>query len=71
MQGLLGNYYLELEGQKLIILLHIDDEVYFAAAAVSPLVSGGGPLSDSSLCHLHGRDSAQPQLCGPQSCGRD
>ena len=31
-------------------------------AAVPPLVSGGGPLSDCSLPHLHGRDSAQPQL---------
>ena len=38
--------------------------------AVSPLVSGGGPLSDSiSLCLLHGIESTQPCLCGSQSSG--
>ena len=35
----------------------------------SPLVSGGGPLSELSLCLLHGPDSVQPFLCGPQSSG--
>ena len=35
----------------------------------SPLVSGGGPLSDLSLCLLQWPDSGQPFLCGPQSSG--
>ena len=35
----------------------------------SPLVSGGGPLSDLSPSLLHGPDSGQPFLCGPQSSG--
>ena len=35
----------------------------------SPLVSGGGPLSDLSLCLLHEPDSGQPFLCGHQSSG--
>ena len=34
-------------------------------SAESPVVSGGGPLSDFSLCLLHGPDSGQPFLCGP------
>ena len=33
-------------------------------SAESVLVSG--PLSDLSLCHLHGPDSGQPFLRGPQ-----
>ena len=33
----------------------------------SPLVSGGGPLSDLSPSLLHGPDSGQPFLCGHQS----
>ena len=37
---------------------------------VSHTVSGGGAVSaDISLCLIHGRDSGQPQLCGPQSSG--
>ena len=34
------------------------------------LVSGGCQLSDLSLCLLHGSDSVQPFLCGPQSSGK-
>ena len=34
------------------------------------MVSGGGSLSDLSLCLLHGSDSGQPFLCGPQSSGK-
>ena len=38
--------------------------------AVAPLASGGGLLSaDSSLCFIHGSNSDQPFLCGPQSSG--
>ena len=35
----------------------------------SPLVSGGGPLSELSPSLLHEPDSGQPFLCGPQSSG--
>ena len=35
----------------------------------SPLVSGGGPLSELSPSLLHGPDSGQQFLCGHQSSG--
>ena len=38
------------------------------SSLVSPLVSGGGPLSECSLCLLHGREST---LCGPHSIVED
>ena len=31
-------------------------------SALSPLVSGGGPVSDCSLCHIPGKSSSQPFL---------
>ena len=34
------------------------------------MVSGGGSLSDLSLCLFHGPDSGQPFLCGHQSSGK-
>ena len=39
-------------------------EVYSSCVG-SHLVSGGGPLSDCSLCLLHGSESTQPCLCRP------
>ena len=47
----------------------ISEESVIVVGSESPLLSGGGSLSDLSLCLLHGPDSGQPFLCGPQSSG--
>ena len=45
----------------------IDDEN--CVSVESPMVSGGGLLSELSLCLLHEPDSGQSFLCGHQSSG--
>ena len=47
-----------------------EEFIFVGVFAAVPVVFGGGPLStDLSLCLLHGSDSGQPFLCGPQYSG--